>query len=390
MSENLLKLFPKKRVQPYDGMAITAQVWEAAHTTHARMQQSHNLFFHGAGILTGLEVIASDPPDRIVYILPGVAVDPYGQVIVLSDPVAYDLGEEVEGMLYLLLSRRESKLSSGQESSGEAAYVQDEFLITARSSFPESPVIELARFQRQTRTSALNDAADPQRPLPNQIDLRYRAGLQTVAERLLSAAVIYLGKGKEHPYGLGLSRLSNELRHMPFAAQPGSPASTLVHLIVEDNLQLDPGVLGYNLICLVGRDKFQISASQLKGLQGYLERGGTVLLEALDDTSKSAFVDLAFQLGLKLGSPSAGHPLLENPFLFAAPPAGYEARAEVLTGDANDQPGGFILSTANYGGLWSGKGRERAPSREEIRSAFEWGANLMAYVAYRHEQASEG
>lgn len=388
MSEKLIKLFPKRRLQAYDGMAITAQVWDTAHTYHIRAQQAHNLFYHGSGILFGMEVIASDPPDQVIYILPGVAIDPYGQVIVLSDPVAYDLGNEIEGLLYLLISRRESKQAGTQEGGGEASYVQDEFLITARSSIPDSPVIELARFHRQSRSAVLQNATELHHPQPDQIDLRYRVYLHTLVDQLVVAAVVYLGEAKDHFYGRGLARLSDEFRRMPLELQSDRAVRQVIHLVVDDNVVLDPSVLRYNLICLVGRGKFQITANQLKGLQSYLEHGGTLFLEALDDTSKSAFVDLAFQMGLKLGPPATGHPLLEKPFLFAAPPPGFENRGDVLTGDTNTQPAGFILSTANYGGIWNGKARDRIATREEIRSAIEWGANLFAYVLERQAHAT--
>ena len=391
MTENLLKLFPKKRIAPYDGMSITASVWDTAHSYHLKAQQAHHLYFHGAGILTGLEVVASDPPDRLVYILPGVAVDTYGQIIVLTDPVAYDIGEEVEGLLYLFIAHRESKLSTIQESgAGDPSYLQDEFLISARSSLPEGPVIELARFQRQNRTAALNDPKEADHPRLNEIDQRYRLHIQAATEHLLTTAVIYLGEVKEQLHGRGLASLSHQLAALPRHACP-------YRLAVDDNVALDPGVLGYNLLCLVGRGKVQISATQLKGLQGYMARGGTLLVEALDEPAKSAFVDLAFQMGLRLGPLTAGHPLLEKPYLFFNPPSGFENRAEVLAADDKAQPGGFLLSTANYGALWAGKAAvttakspagERTPSREEIRAAVEWGANLLTYVIERQNLAA--
>ncbi len=66
--ENLASLFPNMRIKAYDGMPVTADVWEKAHTYHLQLQQAHNLFFHGAGILVGLEVVASDPADNIIFI----------------------------------------------------------------------------------------------------------------------------------------------------------------------------------------------------------------------------------------------------------------------------------------------------------------------------------
>ena len=90
--EEFLKDFQNARIKPIDGMAVTADVWEKSHDYHRAQQSMHNLFGHGAGIASGLEVLASDPPDNSIYILPGVAFDRAGQMIVLQEPVAYDLG----------------------------------------------------------------------------------------------------------------------------------------------------------------------------------------------------------------------------------------------------------------------------------------------------------
>ena len=87
-TEDLLKIFPDKWIKPVDGLAVTAEVWEEAHDHHRQGQRFHAILHHGSGVITGLEVMASDPPDTSVYILPGVAVDPAGQTIVLPQPVA--------------------------------------------------------------------------------------------------------------------------------------------------------------------------------------------------------------------------------------------------------------------------------------------------------------
>src|SRR5512143_1940239 len=131
-NENLFSLFPQKKIRPYDGMSVTAEVWEKAHAAHTLGLQSHNLFFHGTGILAGLEVVASDPPDRLVYILPGVAVDSLGRVIVLPEAVAYDLGDDAEGPLYLLISYRETLPPTGEGGPGsEPDFVLSQYLVTA-------------------------------------------------------------------------------------------------------------------------------------------------------------------------------------------------------------------------------------------------------------------
>ena len=83
---DFLKDNPTRRIKAVDGMAVTADVWEEAHDYHRRQAEMHARFGHGAGILTGLEVVASDPADTAVYIRPGVAIDHEGRTIVVAEP----------------------------------------------------------------------------------------------------------------------------------------------------------------------------------------------------------------------------------------------------------------------------------------------------------------
>jgi hypothetical protein len=374
-SDNLLSIFPQKRIKPYDGMSVTAEVWGQAHEYHRQAYQSHNLFFHGSGILIGMEVVASDPADAIVFIMPGVAVDSAGAVIVLSEPVAYDLGDEIEGPLYLTITHRESSRGAKKQNGGdELAFLQDEFLITARPSLPGNAAVELARFTRESRTSVMRDAANPAGPGINEIDLRYRSPIEMHSQQLLTAAVVYLGSVKEPLQGQGLVRLADQVRRRDS-----------INLVVDDGLQLDPGVLGYSFLYLVGEGKFQLTKAQLKGLQGYVERGGFLLMESCDEKARESFLAAAEAIGMEMKTPmEKDHPLLAGPYFFAAPPSGFESDGDIRVGD------GGLLSTFNYGRLWSGAGRERVPSREEIRSAVEWGANLLSHVLEVREKAQAG
>ena len=121
-NNDILKEFPNKRIRAIDGMAVTSDVWENAHDYHRQSQRFHNLYAHGSGIVNGLSVVASDPPDTSVYILPGVAVDSAGHMIVITEPTAYDIGRQVDGPLHLVLTFGESRpRSEGNQSTQEGA-----------------------------------------------------------------------------------------------------------------------------------------------------------------------------------------------------------------------------------------------------------------------------
>ncbi|MCJ7625379.1 MAG: DUF4159 domain-containing protein [Anaerolineaceae bacterium] len=362
--ENLLLLFPQKRIKAYDGMPVTDEIWDQAHAYHRQKYDAHNLFFHGSGILAGLEVVASDPADNIVFILPGVAVDNTGQVIVLSEPVAYDLGNEIDGPLYLFITHRESATGGGRsKKEGDVQYIQDEFLIMARPSLPDSRSVELARFRREKRTSPIQDAAEALHPKVNQIDLRFRRKIDFNPEKSIMSAVVYLGNVGKKSHGRGLTHLAEEIRLV-----------RNFNLVVDDDVKVGPSLLEYSLIYLVGEGKFNLTKAQVNGLQGYIDRGGKMFVEACDEEAVGSFDALISQIGKDVKEISNEHPLLGKPYCFAAAPDGYVKKGVLKT----DR--GMIFSSYNYGRLWNGECSGHTPSRAEIRTAMEWGTNLIFHV----------
>jgi hypothetical protein len=363
-NDNPMSIFPQMRIKPYDGMPVTADIWDKAHAYHRQAAASHNLFFHGAGILTGLEVAASDPADHIVFVLPGVAVDPSGQVIVLPEPVAYDLGAEIDGPLYLLLSHRESTVGDEKTKKENALqYTRDEFLLTARAEIPQGAWLELARFTRADRSAAIHDAADPAHPKVNELDLRYRPVIIRKTEKLVTAALVTLGSEKADAWAGGLLRLGEEVC-----------APKNIRLVVDQYPQLTPDVLGYDLLILAGSGKFTLSAAQTGGLKSFVEGGGVIYMDAGDAAAAEVFGKVITQTGVKLKEVAQGHALLGQPCLFAQPPAGFTAEGELKAGQ------GLIFSTYNYGRLWNGETAGHTPTREEIRSALEFGLNIIFSV----------
>lgn len=369
VKEELLQQFPLKKIKPVNGMAVTAEIWEEAHEYHGQQQRFHALFNHGPGIVAGLEVIASDPPDTSVYILPGIAVDTSGQTIVLPQPVAYDIGHEMEGLLYLLLSYGESRAraDNGAAQGDAPLYVHMEFSIFARTTLPATPAVELARMNRGSREDHFLDARNPAYPELNEIDLRFRREIG--APREISVAVCYLGTESDKKHGRGASYLASALNH-----------GGRYHVFVDDDVSLAPGVENHTLIYLVGVGSFELSRSQMNGLSNYVRKGrGTLLIESSDIDAQEAFLDFLETVDLPIEPLPPGHRLLTEPYLFNTPPPGFETegKPEVLVGD------GVIFSTWEYGRLWQGELRSGLASREQIRSAVEWGSNILAYARER-------
>lgn len=374
----LFQIFPTRHIQPVDGLAVTAAVWEEAHDYHRLRQRFHNLLGHGPGILTGLEVIASDPPDTSVYIRPGIAIDTGGEIIALTEPVAYDLGA-AQGPLYLLLTYGEGppRAGTGLSPASETLYVHAEFGIETRPSLADAAGVELARIRRQGREAPIADAQDPEHPAPNEIDLRFRREIGAASQEVASMAVCYVGGPANERHGRGASTLGRALRH-----------AGKTPLWVDDDVSLGPELGSYALVYLVGQDAFELGSDEMNALYAYLQEGGTVFFESCRqapgaEESDAAFLDLLGSLGIQLEGVEPGHPLLTEPYFFAAPASGFVTEEEPkLRAGA-----GVVLSSYDYGCLWQGERQGDVPSREEIRAAHEWGHNLVAYALRRRRKA---
>ncbi len=380
----LFKQFPVRRIKPYDGMVVTSDVWEEAHAYHRQQTQYHQQLSHGAGILTGLEVGASDPPDSAVYIQPGVALDGAGQMIIVPEALAYNLGT-AQGPLYLLLSYEDSQpqpVEGMADASEVMLYIRAQYGLVAANTppVPNGPFVELARLHRYGAESPITTANDAARPGPNQIDLRFRQQIGFTAAQAAKVGVCYLGAISDHANpcpGHGAHTLTRVLR------QTGQP-------IWSDEtvgLAADADWSEYALVYLVAQEGFQLSPDELNVLYVYLHSGGTLLLEvcrqgANPQAAEAALLDMLGSFGVSVSDLPVQHVLLTEPNLFAAPPAGFDT-----TNAASFKVGeGVIFSTYDYGCLWQGQRSGRPATREEIRAAHEWGANLIAYALARHQQ----
>ncbi len=366
--EEVLKQYPMRRIKSADGMAVTAAVWEEAHEYHRQIQGLHTLFSHGVGILSGLEVIASDPPDTSLYILPGVAIDQNGQSIILSQPVAYDLGYDMDGLLYLVLSYDESQPKSDNGSQeGDPLFIHGEFSISAQAVLADTPGVELARVRRSKRESILLNAPNPIRPGADEIDLRFRR--EVGAPQDVSIAISYLGEVSDKKHGRGAAHLAQAINH-----------GGNYRVTIEDNVAIGPGIVTNTLIYLVGQGSFELSDGVMNGLRNYVSRGkGTLFIESMDEAAEKSFLKFLTAKSMKPSTLEAGHRLLSQPYLFAAPPAGFETQEKPKITISE----GVIFSTNNYGFLWQGERQGRMASREEIRSATEWGENIITYAVNR-------
>ncbi len=351
--------FPQKHLAPYDGMSITAEVWTQAHEEHRTASQAHNVNLHGSGIITGLEVVANDPPDQYVFISAGAAIDSAGNVIVVNEQVAYDFGNSSEGTLFLLLAHGEREVGGAKKS---PKYQQYEFVITARPSLPKRPTVELARIHIEDTGKPIKNADDAAHPAAEMLDLRFRSEIAPADKELVRVLVLGLGSAMDDVVA-GWDALAN-------AAPQLSDYKLVVDSAKADAPLIDLNT--YDLVYLGMSGAFLPKAATTKALTEYLEKGKMLFVEALDEGAKDsslAFLKKLKQTPKKLGKDTH---LLSSPFLFGALPDGF-AGNHVETADQT------LYTTAAYSLGWNGRTQSGSSSRADIRSAHEWGINLICH-----------
>jgi hypothetical protein len=370
-TDELLSALPTRRIKPVDGMAVTAEVWDEAHDFHRRALRAHLGLNHGTGIVTGLDVIASDPPDSAVYVQPGVAVDAWGNTIVVPQALSYDLGA-AQGPLYLLLTYSESQPRSESQRDDGVMYIPAEFSLVAAEA--ASGGVELARLNRQGRSAPIVNAKDAAQPGVNEIDLRYRQSIGLKQPKLITLGVSYLGGAQDRRHGVGAMVLARAINR-----------ADQLHTVVDDNVALTGTLAHYTLLYLVGHGAFQLATEDMNAIYAYLQAGGTVLYESCRheaDAAKAdaAFLDLLSSLGQKIDDLPRTHALLNEPHFFAQPPAGYEANASASIKLSSN----VIVSGGDYGCVWQGERRSGPADRADIRSALEFGENVVTYAVQRN------
>jgi hypothetical protein len=161
--------------------------------------------------------------------------------------------------------------------------------------------------------------------------------------------------------------------------------------LVVDAVPLDRSILAYDLLYLVGQEPFRLTSEQAGVISAFYQQGGTVYYESeksagADDTVDASFRELVTAMGVTLTPVNDAFPLLRTPNFFPAAPDGFETTGSprLMVTD------GVIFSGFDYGGMWQGKRRGRTASRGEVRSAFEFGENLVTLVLDRRDRFAQG
>jgi hypothetical protein len=378
-----------KRVNPFPGLIIDAEIWRDAHEYHRSQQKLHIQAFHQSGIVQGLEVKASSPPDLSVTIEPGMGADSEGNMIIVSEPQLYHLQTRKRGVVYLIIQFREIPVGPLQPlDGGQPTRIMEAYRIQECDKFPSEPFLELARIDFDPTIRAVKDAISSDGFNKNEVVLSYRIdakqpGIEKPGSTQIEAAGDYrnrvklahmvLGEAERELHTAGLKNLVREIKYRyNFVAE------------LEENIPLTIDINRFDVLYLTGNGRFELTQEKQGILGNFLKTGGTIFAEGCsagdgEEGIKAgrefglAVNRLAGQLKYRLGTIQRQHPLLSAIHVFPEAPRGAQS-ATLLEGDP------LFYSGNDYGCAWQGGYPSVALPREAIRGAFEMGANILAYA----------
>lgn len=415
---------PLQRLQVNDGMLITADHWQIAHSYHRQRQAIHYESLHTGGIASGLGVSIGPIPEaaasqyrrpRWLTIQPGLAIDDFGNPVVVAQAESYYLSAQPteSTLIYVVLKYSDPRHLERSLEPG-AAVVQEAFQIVEKDSPAVAGEIELCRVQLLPDAEGIAPPRDVFVPGDNQLDLRYRPVLDVRAQQQLTLSS-------------WSAQESTKTCFQALLAGGRSLYSTLCGEWIDDPNQSDLSHLPYHQFC-------QLDYSQQQQLARYLERGGVVVVEASTETAAKAIAEL-YQVEAELRRTAAANRLAVNErsalavsvaeelreiqaclssqlSILASPLRSFieeqqlpEAAQSALDSHhpvrsypfpfgqlptINDQPigarawGGLILLIGPLIEAWNAA-EQTYLTREEIRSAQEFGMNLLSFAARRRQ-----
>lgn len=440
---------PFKRLHVTDGLLINTERWQLAHEYHRKRQNVHYQSLNQPGIVCDLGVCAIEPPGDIqakyrdgrwVQIQPGIAIDLFGNIIVVPEPIDFHISSEVIGEEFKLVYIVVSYVDPGRLLRSEAGEIVTEtFRIDEKNSPPDDWEVEVCRILVKPGEVQLVNSVDVFSPHYNQLDLRYRQQARSRPQYPLRIGTIASNNDSESDrIFLNLSYLMQSVASL-YPAMQGS--NEIAQVKLNSNSVKDE-IFKYDLLYMTSQHSLSLISSELESLKQYLEAGGTLLVEALTKGTKveeliqikqeisEAIVritatvnapgsiyqkdelaelqntktelenellsteseieaklsditlflrNFAEQLGTSLEDLkqlNRNHPLRTRPFLFAALPIINAQEVKILTG------GGIVFVIGNLSSAWGLDERLSLP-RETIRTAQEMGINILNFAWQR-------
>lgn len=412
-----------------DGLTISAQRWQQAHGYHRQRQNFHYQALYQAGIVYGLGVapVPEQPDGRLLQIQPGVAIDLEGNPIVVPQPEDFRVtSEATDGqplLVYLVVNYVDPdhlrRLPSYET-------VTETFRIVEKLQLDAGDV-ELCRIRLQPGASQIRLPIEVFAPRDNELDLRCRTTPQPYPPLSVQVGLVTSNQAEDDRRLQGLADL---VRSLP-GLYPSLHGIPTIRMFSHQGLGREP-IGDCQLLLMADSVLLALSNPALLNLRDYLAQGKLLLivtdlaaagLRELLDIGQELQVglreaerdrDLFDQIGAplkaeivanrsaiaqrgtelaqplsaiasRLGLPASGfealdseHPLRWQPFAFNQLPTCPDHPIEVKTW------GGLVWMLGDLSGCW---GRNTLPDlpRAVLRSAQEWGVNLLHFAAQRSQ-----
>ncbi|MEX0270980.1 hypothetical protein AB3R30_17715 [Leptolyngbyaceae cyanobacterium UHCC 1019] len=295
-----LPIEPFQRLQVNDGLLLTAERWRLAHEYHRKRQNVHYQSLNQAGIVSGLGVCLIAAPDEIatehrdgrwLQIQQGVAIDGYGNPIVVPQAIAFRIASPapLSGSLtiYITLRYVDPDRLQGQ---GDRDLVQETFRIDETSTLPSRDEVELCRVQLIPGEVRLLPAADVLNPIANTLDLRYRQWAQARPIQQVCLAQVLTKAASQMDETVAYS-LQSLVRSLP-AQYPIMEGTMIapINLAVADAVSFPADLLYFT------RQQFlTLDAAEKQTLQRHVATGTVILIETSLEESEIAELGLIRQ-----------------------------------------------------------------------------------------------
>ncbi len=386
---------PLDRLHVTDGLMINAQRWRLAHHYSRRRQNLHYQSLNQPGIVCGLGVHPTQAPPGVqskfqtgwLMIKPGIAIDGEGNPIIIDRPMEFRINDpkpsKLEPILvYLVVSYVDPEELSLRNDND---VVRETFRIDQKTDPPSHLEVEVCRINLQPGIVEIKQPNDVLLPQVNDIDLRYRILARTRPQIVIETAML-------SPKASGGMMSEAEGKYcqdnLAFLMRSVESLDSRMQGISEiQQIRLNPNeTIDFELLYLTEQQTFELGNEQIEILENYLESGGTVLIEIpIDNDINQNFKDLTdwvreeFKLNfIDWKELVSDHLLKVHPFLFAIPPNINNQSIQLFVG------GGMIIIIGHLSQAWGIN--EHILPRNEIRTAQEFGINLLYFAWYRRHQ----
>ena len=418
-----------ERLHISDGLTIDADRWQQAHRYHRQRQNFYYQALHEPGIVDGLGVaLLPDQPDgRWLQIQPGIAIDIEGNPIVVKQPEAFRIESEAPAgqSLQVHLAVNYVDPDDLRHSPTQSTVVENFRIVEKLQLDPRD--VELCRIQLGPGATQIQTPVNVFSPSANQLDFRGRRQPQSYPQGQVQVGQIVSDRPDDQTSLNGLTDLLRSLAGLYPALRSGSTVQTFpakglgqpdardCHLIyvaydtlltlANPALQHLQNYLAQGGVLLVGADfaavqlldwlnlgqelqsglaeasrDFELLALMGEQLQTEVAANQTAVMQRLAELEQRLGA-IAPRLGLTLtgsGKLDQDHPLRWQPFTFSQWPQRQGHPIYVKNWS------GLVWMVGDLSQCWGRNAQPELP-RETLRSAQEWGINLL-HFAVQHQR----